>query len=318
MCAWFFSCVGASLRLRPAPRYTSPVISPIEHQQLGPEAAARVTAEVLEAGGAAGALDRAFAWFDALSHEAYERSENRAALLVCPRERPRAEVLLELLEPVPLGESRAARKLLQMSDAGLAPLADGGVIWGLGRPSASVAARADLVEVRFAGRGRWELRRGDRVIFVVENGRPMLPRAPLDRDRLEAGLRRAFPACAAGDVARVWSAVSSVIATGCGITVVVSSDAAHEARRLASQGTPIRAGVLEPEVLQAATGIGGAMLLDPTGVCHAIGVILDGIATPHGRPSRGSRFNSAVNYVSNRPRTIAVVVSDDGSVDVLP
>ena len=85
----------------------------------------------------------------------------------------------------------------------------------------------------------------------------------------------------------------------------------------AGQGTAIVPRALEPDVLQAATGIGGAILLDPGGVCHAIGVILDGVATAGGARARGSRFNSAANYVRGRHGTLAVVVSDDGSVDVL-
>jgi hypothetical protein len=61
------------------------------------------------------------------------------------------------------------------------------------------------------------------------------------------------------------------------------------------------------------------MLLTPKGVCHAISVILDGIATDAGDPSRGARYNSALRYLSsaNSP-TMCLVVSRDGNVDLLP
>jgi DNA integrity scanning protein DisA with diadenylate cyclase activity len=69
------------------------------------------------------------------------------------------------------------------------------------------------------------------------------------------------------------------------------------------------------------TAIDGSVLLDTQGVCHAIGVILDGIAKEQqGDPSRGARFNSAVRYVGSRAARscVVVVISEDGRVDVIP
>lgn len=63
--------------------------------------------------------------------------------------------------------------------------------------------------------------------------------------------------------------------------------------------------------------IDGAVLACPNGVCHAIGVILDGQADPGCTPARGSRYNSALRYVVGKPR-LAVVVSEDRTVDVIP
>ena len=59
--------------------------------------------------------------------------------------------------------------------------------------------------------------------------------------------------------------------------------------------------------------------MDPLGYCHAIGVILDGLANDQCTPSRGSRFNSAVRYIrSGTARRLAIVVSEDRTVDVFP
>ena len=47
--------------------------------------------------------------------------------------------------------------------------------------------------------------------------------------------------------------------------------------------------------------------------------ILDGLATEKGDSSRGSRYNSAVRYVeSSRYACLAIVVSEDGLIDLLP
>jgi hypothetical protein len=45
---------------------------------------------------------------------------------------------------------------------------------------------------------------------------------------------------------------------------------------------------------------------------------LDGPASYQGNPARGARFNSAVRYVNDAEERLAVVVSEDGHVDLLP
>jgi hypothetical protein len=73
------------------------------------------------------------------------------------------------------------------------------------------------------------------------------------------------------------------------------------------------------EMLERVSGIDGSILIDPSGVCHAIGVILDGEATGNCSPARGSRYNSALRYVkAANSRRLAIVVSDDRTVDIVP
>jgi hypothetical protein len=251
---------------------------------------------------------------DALSAEAYERGEATGTLLLCSRGDAGVEVQVELAEPVPLRSTRAARKALELGRGAVAPLCDGGSIWGVGRARPGAGA---VLEVQFQGRGRWRLRRGGETILTREARPPVAAPPALDRERLDAALREVLGARARVHPDRIAAALDAVLAVERGITVIVSPGAASEARRLAAQGTSIAPRALEPGALQAATGIGGAILLDPGGTCHAIGVILDGVASERGERSRGSRFNSAANYVRGRRGTLAVVVSDDGSVDLL-
>jgi hypothetical protein len=76
---------------------------------------------------------------------------------------------------------------------------------------------------------------------------------------------------------------------------------------------------LTSDVLRHLTPIDGAVVLSPDGMCHAIGTILDGIASANGDPSRGARYNSAVRYVeSTSAPCLAVVVSENGGVDYVP
>ena len=104
-----------------------------------------------------------------------------------------------------------------------------------------------------------------------------------------------------------------------GSMLIVARDAELEADRLRGQGTRIEPMKLTPDLYRQVSEIDGTIIIDPQGVCHAIGVILDGSARPECTPSRGARYNSGIRYVrsADTPR-LAVVVSDDQTVDVIP
>ena len=104
-----------------------------------------------------------------------------------------------------------------------------------------------------------------------------------------------------------------------GSMIIVAEDAASEADRLSQQGTRIEPVLISPQLMERVSGIDGSIIIDPQGVCHAVGVILDGEAAPECTPSRGSRFNSAMRYVQSRDkRRLAIVISDDRTVDIIP
>ena len=76
---------------------------------------------------------------------------------------------------------------------------------------------------------------------------------------------------------------------------------------------------MSPPLVRNVTSIDGAILLDVTGTCYSIGVILDGMAMTNGNPERGSRYNSAVRYVEgNKGKCVAIIISEDGMVDLYP
>lgn len=88
----------------------------------------------------------------------------------------------------------------------------------------------------------------------------------------------------------------------------------------------------DPSVLKSYVSIDGALFLDTDGVCHAVGVIVGG--DPYRGLAdlrRGSRYNSTVFYINSnhiryrvkrrairqQNRLVAIVVSDDGMLNVL-
>ena len=152
----------------------------------------------------------------------------------------------------------------------------------------------------------------------VEYGVPGLPKPRLEEHAFKETLSSVLRNCSDLNVDQVWQFVTGALGQRHGTMVVVSDGAREEALRLASQATPIQPTTLgDYEMIRKITAIDGAVLLDPSGVCHAIGVILDGLACATGTPARGARFNSAVRYVdSTKHATVAVVISEDGGVDV--
>ena len=101
---------------------------------------------------------------------------------------------------------------------------------------------------------------------------------------------------------------------------MISSIAAKEAKRLSGQSFPVYPLKLREAGIGAVSEIDGAILMDDSGNCHALGVILDGQASHAGDPSRGARYNSAVRYVeqtrNKKASCLIVIVSEDGMVNL--
>ncbi|QWU17676.1 Tetratricopeptide repeat-containing protein [Paenibacillus sophorae] len=114
-------------------------------------------------------------------------------------------------------------------------------------------------------------------------------------------------------------------------TMVVITDpktAVSELAILRKQSTLIEPRPIKAEHIPYLTSIDGAIYFDTNGDCHAIGVILDGIAKPEiGDASRGARFNSAHRYLhklkgngteEDEKKCVIAIISEDGMVDLLP
>ncbi|WP_198850081.1 diadenylate cyclase [Alicyclobacillus sp. SO9] len=109
-------------------------------------------------------------------------------------------------------------------------------------------------------------------------------------------------------------------------TIVVITDtdtAAKEVTTLKMQSTLIEPTPIKLEHVRHLTSIDGAIYFDTNGNCHAIGVILDGIAKEGiGDSSRGARYNSAYRYMeklkSMDKKCVIAIISEDGMVNLIP
>jgi hypothetical protein len=261
-----------------------------------------------------------FTRLNLISSLLYERTKGIGRLLLAKPDSPNVEYLLRFRARVPFREPRWVRKVLQLASPDVVLVADSDYVYGLGRLLSSHSpSDQDVFMVEFLDHYTWELRCGDLPLIRCDYGSPSLPREALEKDTLTSSLERLFPHSTAADREQIWQLFIAAAHQDGGSMIVVADDAEAEADRLAYQGTGIAPVRLTLELLRQVSSIDGTVLLDPHANCHAIGVILDGSANDQCTPSRGSRFNSAVRYVrSGAARRLAIVVSEDRTIDVFP
>jgi hypothetical protein len=250
-----------------------------------------------------------------IAQRAYEGREASGRLILAAPDDPAIEVTARLRNPVSMRASRAVRKLLETTKSGIALLAHDGKVYGFGRVHDLTSP--SVFEIDVTAHATWEVRHNGVGLVRLSYRTPGLPSPTFDAGRLQDTLARVFRnEC---DLAKLVSLVGAAVTARHGTTLVVSGAAQGEAERLSEQATLIDPIELSPETLSDFAQIDGAVLLDPAGVCHALGVILDGLAGGEGDPGRGARFNSASRYQqSSRASSVLVVISEDGDVTQIP
>lgn len=263
-------------------------------------------------------LQDVFDAMNVISSMAYEGGTAAGDIVFVPAAAAGVQVDVRLKKHVPLHRHKLARKLVEMTGPGLACIChDSDGIVGLGR--SQVAASEPKFRVTFSGHYRWELYYHEQLLMQSAFGIPRLPTVRLSPELFKSNARRVFNGIHDDKLELLWSIVSAAMDQKHGTMIVFSEAALSEADRLASEAIAIEPVSLTPGLVRKLTGIDGALLADTSGVCHAIGVILDGLASPAGDPSRGARYNSAIRYLSAaKAPTMCLVVSEDGYVNIFP
>jgi hypothetical protein len=247
----------------------------------------------------------------------YEGRPGSGRLVIAKANHPAIDVLMKFDEEVDIDNTQAVRKILEASGSEGDLLSTGEKVLGLGRLTTKYDTASETAFIiSVTARGTWELSHADQVLMTVGDGMPHLPRPPLDADYFADVVERLLPGA---DQSRLLMLAKAAGQHQHGAMLIVSSDAAGEAQRLAPQAWTVEPVRLAPELLRQLTSMDGGLLIDNQGRCHAIGVILDGRACGAEDPARGSRFNNAVRYLeSAAPQAVVVVYSADGGVDILP
>jgi hypothetical protein len=261
--------------------------------------------------------------FDAISRLSltpYERAEPAGSIVFAGKNKNIGTPVLMLAAPVPIKQVRALRKLLVLANDGLVLRCDCGHVLSLvdgAAPQDTDTSRG--CEVRITGRGKWIVSMSGRELMSIADGHPSLPKPLVDEQALAFDLRRLIPTMTK-ESAAIFAQVGRCLATsGHGALLVIAENAEDEAVRLGNDGLSVAPIKLTPELSPRLTAIDGAVLCSASGICHAVGVILDGLSVSVGDRGRGSRFNSASRYVASCQRACAaMVVSEDGGLDLLP
>jgi hypothetical protein len=272
---------------------------------------------------------------DALSSQPYEGRAGHGRVILAAAKHPEINMVMQFL-PIRLDSARLMRKALEMTGDGFHLICDGAHLLGLGslQPLATASATSDdvhetvdgpgppdesIFEIDVHGQGVWELSYRGAPLLRITNTRPSLPKPRLSRDDFTDTATRLFPEATSDDIEALWLLAENASSAEHGTMLVVHRDAAAEASRLVPQAQRIAPTHLKGRTLRAATSIDGAILVDSSARCHAVGVILDGHATGAGDPGRGARFNSAVRYQQVvGADCMVVIVSEDGMIDLIP
>ncbi len=249
----------------------------------------------------------------------YERQETAGRILIARPDHPLIRCELKLRQPILMSEHWAVRRLLQLAGGALSLLCDGSQVYGLGQALDGYDPTAeDLFTISFLRHFIWEVVHAGRSLMQVRYGLPNLPTPGFADDKFRSDLQRRLGQLERGELDQLCLLARTLARQSHGSMLVVSRSAAEEASRLRQQCVCTEPRPLTPETLAQASNLDGAVLIDPQGRCHAIGVILDGGASERCSTSRGSRYNSAVRYVESHPDCLAVVKSEDGWVNVVP
>lgn len=261
-----------------------------------------------------------FEHFNMVASLMYEGTKGSGKMILVNPENPKLQFTLQFKQAVPFDEPRWVRKVLQMAMHENALISNGHKIYGLGKlPSDYDFTKQDAFEINFLDHYHWEFKHDRQVLFRSHYGKPKLPLQAIDKDLFVCNYSRLFGDSNEEDCERIWSLINVATQINHGCMVVISTDAVNEAERLAQQGTGVEPVLMTVDLLHRVSGIDGTILLDPKGYCHAVGVILDGEANENCISSRGARYNSAMRYVdTSNANRLALVVSDDNTVDVLP
>ena len=253
-----------------------------------------------------------FSTLNTVSSLTYERAGAKGKLSVTSLENLEKWLKVKFKNPVGLRESRAMRKILQLSDSTMSVLADSTHAYGLGTSKTA----PDVVEVSITGHATWEASVNGDKFLRVSYGKATIPNQQIEKDELKDTAERTV---GNANINRIWNIVQTAQQNGQGATIVVSKDPEAETARLSTEGMPIEPDYLESAEIVGLYSVDGAVIIGPDGRCYAFGVILDGVADESGDRARGARFNSALRYQNRKtPGSMIIVISDDGTIDLLP
>ncbi len=278
-------------------------------------------------------VDNPFDKICKISSLSYEKAfSNGRILLMSPEsiesieENPDFKLLLTFHVQIPLSSYRHIRKILELSKEDVLLLSDGEYIYSIiqfNNTDYHLDPSKHYFIVEFNSYYSWQLNHNANKLMQVTHEEVFIPKPKISYFGFSSEFKRVFEGIETKRILNLYKIILEASNQVKGTIIVISRNARSEAFRLKNQGFIINPTVLNATTVKSITSIDGAVLVDTDGVCHGIGVILDGVATEKGDPSRGARYNSAIRYVEtiannqNYSDCLTIVISEDGDVDII-
>lgn len=257
--------------------------------------------------------------FNLISSQYYEGEEVKGGIIFGDNNNAALKQVIEFKEPINLSQHRTIRKLLEMTNERTYLLADGEMVYGLGCIEGYDSTLEEIFIIKFQKHFLWQLIHANEILMEVEYRQPRISKEKVNRETFVDIFYRIFSEVNEEEINMVWNTIISASDQKHGTMVVITNKAKEEAKRLGSQCLKIAPTYIDSEIIALVTSIDGAVLMEPTGHCVALGVILDGIATNKGDSSRGARFNSALRYLETQTNEcLIIVISEDGYINLIP
>lgn len=252
--------------------------------------------------------------FTKIANYEYERASCKGKIVFSDN----IDKIIRFKNPIQLSVENAKkiRKLLEMSNENTCLIAtlSGGEIVGLG----DYEKNKNTYLLEFVDINMWNLSFNKIYIVKYINGQYRLPENKFDSELFLKICKEKYNDQYDKNIIKI---INSASMQKHGTMVVISPTAKEESEALVGdcKGTAIHEINLIEEsedLILGLCSIDGAIMIDPFGNCSGIGLILSNPNSGKGNPERGSRYNSAVNYINNRKNSIAIVISEDGMIDI--
>lgn len=266
-----------------------------------------------------------FGAINKISALSYEKSFSNGSITMVQHsdlEKTLSDALVIFQSAVPITNYRHARKLLELSKSDSALLSDGINLYAT-VPRVASDEHLTYLTIEFNSPSAWQLSYKGKKLMQVTYEEVYIPKPKISFFEFNSKFREIHTSIESKKIAHLYRIITEATKQVKGTILIISKNARSEAYRLRHQGFLIKPLKLTPPTIASITSIDGAVLVDIDGICHGIGVILDGMATEKGDPSRGARYNSVVRYVQtiaqteNFSNSFSVVVSEDGDVDII-
>ena len=225
--------------------------------------------------------------------------------------------IIKFKQPIELSINnvKKIRKLLEMSNNNTCLIMNGRELVGVD----CYIKHKEAYLIEFIDINMWNFSYGGKYIVKYNNGQYRLPINKFDRQVLIKKCNKKFNGKYNKKIVDIIKVASN---QKHGTMVIISQKAKEESATLVSAGKGIA--IYETDLIKAdkdlvlgLCSIDGAIMIDQYGKCSGIGLILSNPSLGKGNPERGARYNSAINYINTNKDSIAIVISEDGMVDIL-